>query len=207
MSLHTGSVWHLFKINLRNYHSGRVPSLGFYNFIFLLQCLYPRAPQFIYAAQPRWIINHGREQKDDERHKRSIIHTQPHTFSGGGGVLLSLFLYPYLCKVLLKSDKPRLELAHKHASALTYKHRFSHTCSDGKYVTHTYTLIPTLSAAHTHTLVYCQFPLPFLYSFKAFELRDGAWGVWVGWGCKSSTSPSEIPTSHSKLAKPLCEYE
>ena len=42
---------HLFKINLRNYHSAGVPSLGFYNFIFLLQCLYPRAPQFIYAAQ------------------------------------------------------------------------------------------------------------------------------------------------------------
>lgn len=83
---------HLFKINLRNYHSAGVPSLGFYNFIFLLQCLYPKAPQFISAAQPWWIINRSREQKDDERQKRSIIHTQAHTFGGGGGVLLSLFL-------------------------------------------------------------------------------------------------------------------
>lgn len=71
------------KINFRNYHSASVPSLGFYNFIFLLQCLYPRAPQFISAAQPRWIINRGREQKDDEWHKRSIIHTQLRTFLGG----------------------------------------------------------------------------------------------------------------------------
>lgn len=107
---------HLFKINLRNYHSARVPSLGFYNFIFLLQCLYPKAPQFISAAQPRWIINRGREQKDDERHKRSIIHTQPHTFAGGGGggssggVLLNLLCF-YLSTVLLKSDIPCLSLA------------------------------------------------------------------------------------------------
>lgn len=69
-SLRAAAVWHLFKINLRNYHSATVPSLGFYNFIFLLQCLYPRAPQFISAAQPRWIINGGRERKDDERLRR-----------------------------------------------------------------------------------------------------------------------------------------
>lgn len=97
---------HLFRINLRNYHSARVPSLGFYNFIFLLQCLYPKAPQFISAAQPQWIINGGCEQKDDERHRRSIIHTQPPR-TCSGGVLLSLFLCLYLSAFLLKSETVR----------------------------------------------------------------------------------------------------
>lgn len=124
---------HLFKINLRNYHSAGVPSLGFYNFIFLLQCLYPRAPQFIYAAQPRWIINRGREQKDDERHKRSIIRTQmhTHTFSGGGDggvVLLSLFRRFCLSTGLLKSDIPCLSAPRAYMPApWRHKHKFSHT--------------------------------------------------------------------------------
>lgn len=73
-SLHVGGVWHFNVFNVWNYHSGRVPTLG-YNFIFRLHCFYPRAPQFIYAAQAHWIINNGCEQTDDEWHKCSIIQT------------------------------------------------------------------------------------------------------------------------------------
>lgn len=151
---------HLFKINLRNYHSARVPSLGFYNFIFLLQCLYPRAPQFISAAQPRWIINRGREQKDDERHKRSIIHTQPHTFDGGGGsVLLSVFPYFYISTVLLKSDIPCFSLARLH----------------GEYVPHMHSHPPYL---HTHVCLLCPSSIP------SGHFSWGSRGRKVlGWGC------------------------
>lgn len=75
-SLQAATVWHLFKINLRNYHSATVPSLGFYNFIFFLQCLYIRAPRFISAAQPQWIINGSREWKDDEWRSRLLFATR-----------------------------------------------------------------------------------------------------------------------------------
>lgn len=172
---------HLFKINLRNYHSAGVPSLGFYNFIFLLQCLYPKAPQFISAAQPWWIINRSREQKDDERQKRSIIHTQAHTF--GGGVLLSLFLclspcsFTYIWHTMpLEANMPELwktkTRSHKQNSHSPYR-------------------------MHAR-LLYCLSALHFL-CFLKWEVG----GAGEGWYRTSNTSLSKIPWWHSKLASPF----
>lgn len=135
---------HLFKINLRNYHSAGVLSLGFYNFIFLLQCLYPRAPRFISAAQPQWIIKRGRERKGDERHKRSIIHTQSHTFGGDDGLLLSLFLGFYLFLRFNLNLKCFL-LSRSHASAMRY--RLSYTCTHIQLIICTHTCLLSVSSA------------------------------------------------------------
>lgn len=70
VSLHVSAVWYLFKINLRYCHSAGVSS--FYNFYIISSsssgAVISRAPQFIFAAQSWWIINCGREQKDNERH-------------------------------------------------------------------------------------------------------------------------------------------
>lgn len=161
--VHAASVWHLFKINLRNYHSGRAPSLGFYNFIFFLQCLYPRAPRFISAAQPWWIIKHGSEQEDDEWHECSLIQTAAHLQWWRRPALNSLPL------LLLLSHLTFLWHTMSCTHKLTCKHKFSNACKESKYAQRTHSRIHLIVCRHP--LVYCQFPLPLLYAFKAFELK------------------------------------
>lgn len=114
VSLHVDVVWRLFKINLRLYHCARAPSLEFYNFIILLQWLYQLGTLVHLCSTTRWIINRGRERRDNERHERRVA-LQPQTFSSGVvlnlscGFLLSFTLAvevfqhhpPPLCQILL----------------------------------------------------------------------------------------------------------